>query len=93
MVSGVIAGIRLRGLRSAADDAPRAASLHAGRAHRVFAPVAARLARQQAFTVAEYLSVFLIGKGAAGVDELPSALRLAGQLCQRYGAGFAGGGR
>lgn len=92
MVGGVIAGVRFCGLRAAADDAPRAAPLCAGCAHGVFAPVAARLARQQAFTVAKHLSIFFVGKRAATVDEAPGVARLAGQVGQGDGgAGFISG--
>lgn len=93
MVGGVITGVWFCGLRAATNDAPCAAPLHAGRGHCVFAPVAALVLRQQAFTVAKHLSVLLIGKWAAAVDEAPGALPLRGERRERDGVSLGGEGR
>jgi len=86
MIGGVIARFgRLRG--PAADDAPRAAALHAGRADRVLVIVPARVRRQQPFAVAEDDAVTLVTEWPAAADLRVDSRASGGRSARAIGGG------
>ena len=76
VIPGIETSFRLTHFFTTADDAPRAAVALTWGRHGVFTVVAARLAGQEAFAVAEHRAVLGVAKGAASQDALVYSLRL-----------------
>src|SRR4051812_41108266 len=83
VIFGIKTGFRFRRRVAAADDPAGTTVARAGRLHRVLVVVAARLAREPLFTVAEDDAILYIQKRTTKMNELISSPNFGGQARQR----------